>query len=94
MKLKVTSYREYDTRQGVGYECRTNIKGLSIWNDGDGGYTYFSGNKYTKNGKIIREYSEKYNEDQIETLIDEFLGITPGQKLEIEKEFKAKFNLS
>jgi len=27
-------------------------------------------------------------------LIDEFLGITPDQKSEIEKEFKAKFNLS
>ena len=93
-KLKVTSYREFDTRRGVGYESKTNVKGLSIWNDGDGGCTYFSGNEHTTSGKIIGEYSEKYNENQIEVLIDEFLGITPQQKQKIEKEFKAKFNLS
>jgi hypothetical protein len=93
MKLKVTSYREFDTRRGVGYESKTNVKGLSIWNDGDGGCTYFSGNEHTTSGKIIGEYSEKYNENQIEVLIDEFLGITPQQKQKIEKEFKAKFNL-
>ena len=93
MKLKVTSYREFDTRRGVGYESKTNIKGLSIWNDGDGGGTYFSGNEYTKDYRLIGRYSEKYNENQIEVLIDEFVGITPDQKSEIEKEFKAKFNL-
>ena len=84
MKLKVTSYREFDTRRGVGYESKTNVKGLSIWNDGDGGCTYFSGNEHTTSGKIIGEYSEKYNENQIEVLIDEFLGITPQQKQKIE----------
>tara|TARA_Y100000385_G_C13081994_1_gene634440 strand:- start:584 stop:892 length:309 start_codon:yes stop_codon:yes gene_type:complete len=93
MKLKVISYREFDTRRGVGYESKTNIKGLSIWNDGDGGCTYFSGNEYTKDYRLIGRYAEKYNENQIEVLIDEFLGITPDQKSEIEKEFKAKFNL-
>jgi len=93
-KLKVTSYREFDTRRGVGYECKTNAKGLSIWNDGDGGCTYFSGNEHTTSGKIIREYSEKYNENQIEVLIDEFHGITPQQKKEIEKQYKTKYNLS
>ena len=94
MKLKVTSYREFNTRRGVGYESKTNIKGLSVWNDGDGGCTYFSGNEHTKGYRLISRYSEKYNENQIEVLIDEFLGITPSQKSEIEKEFKAKFNLS
>ena len=94
MKLKVTSYREFNTRRGVGYESKTNIKGLSVWNDGDGGCTYFSGNEHTKDYRLISRYSEKDNEKQIEVLIDEFLGITPSQKSEIEKEFKAKFNLS
>ena len=75
-KLKVTSYREFDTRRGVGYECKTNVKGLSIWNDGDGGCTYFSGNEHTTSGKIIWEYSEKYNENQIEVLIDSSDGIS------------------
>jgi|TARA_R110001606_G_scaffold344135_1_gene492805 hypothetical protein len=94
MKLKVTSYREFDTRRGVGYESKTNIKGLSIWNDGDGGGAYFSGNEYTKDYRLIGRYSEKYNENQIEVLIDEFLGITPQQKQEIEKQYKTKYNLS
>ena len=93
MKLKVISYREFNTRRGVGYESKTNIKGLSIWNDGDGGCTYFSGNEHTKDYRLIGRYSEKYNENQIEVLIDEFLGITPDQKLKEEKKFKAKFNL-
>ena len=93
MKLKVISYREFNTRRGVGYESKTNIKGLSIWNDGDGGCTYFSGNEHTKDYRLISRYSEKYNENQIEVLIDEFLGITPDQKLKEEKKFKAKFNL-
>ena len=88
MKLKVTSYREFDTRRGVGYECKTNIKGLSIWNDGDVGYNVIAGNEYTKDYRLIGRYSEKYNENQIEVLIDEFLGITPQQIKEIEKQYK------
>ena len=74
MKLKVTSYREFETRKG--YESKTNIKGLSIWNDGNGGGTYFDGNEYTKDYRLIGRYSEKYNEKQIEALIDEFLRTT------------------
>jgi hypothetical protein len=92
MKLKVTSYREFDTRRGVGYESKTNIKGLSIWNDGDGGGTYFSGNEHTTSGKILTAF--QYNENQMEVLIDEFLGITPEQRLEQENQFKTKYNLS
>jgi len=74
MKLKVTSYREFETRRGVGCECKTNVKGLTIWNDGNGGETFFDGNEHTTSGKVIGEYSKKYNENQIEILIDEFLG--------------------
>ena len=38
----IASIREYETSRGVGFECTTN-KG-SIWNDGNGGGTYFRAN--------------------------------------------------
>lgn len=38
----IASIREYETSRGVGFECTTN-KG-SIWNDGNGGGTYFEAN--------------------------------------------------
>jgi hypothetical protein len=61
-RLKVTSVRYFETRRGLGYECKTNIKGLSIWNDGNGGGTYFSSN----------DNSIVYSEQQLESLIDEY----------------------
>lgn len=70
--LKVTSIRYFETRRGLGYECRTNVKGLSIWNDGNGGGTYFSGNEYSKSGREIGSYSKKYNEQELESLIDKY----------------------
>jgi CRISPR/Cas system Type II protein with McrA/HNH and RuvC-like nuclease domain len=70
--LKVTSVRYFETRRGLGYECRTNVKGLSIWNDGNGGGTYFSGNEYSKSGREIGSYSKKYNEQELESLIDKY----------------------
>jgi len=36
--MKVTSIRYWETRQGVGYEAKTDQG--SIWNDGNGGATY------------------------------------------------------
>ena len=45
-QLKVTGVRYFETRRGLGYECKTNIKGLAIWNDGNGGGTYFSSSDY------------------------------------------------
>tara|TARA_R100000900_G_scaffold132509_3_gene108959 strand:- start:160 stop:423 length:264 start_codon:yes stop_codon:yes gene_type:complete len=87
MKLKVTSYREFNTRRGVGYECKTNVKGIEIWNDGDGGGTFIENSERNDEYHHLTEY-------QLEILIDEFLGITPYQRLEEEKKFKAKFNLS
>ena len=87
MKLKVTSYRQFDTRRGVGYECKTNAKGIEIWNDGDGGGTFI------ENSQRNDEYHH-LTEHQLEILIDEFLGITPQQKKEIEKQYKTKYNLS
>jgi len=41
-KLKVKSIRYFETRRGVGYQAKTNIKGVEIWNDGYGGETYLS----------------------------------------------------
>ena len=73
--LKVTSIRYFETRRGLGYECRTNVKGLSIWNDGNGGQTFFDGNEYTKNYKQVSEYNNMYNDSKLEELIDEFEGV-------------------
>jgi|TARA_R110000782_G_scaffold41085_3_gene94509 hypothetical protein len=41
--LKVTDIRYFQTRRGVGYECQTNVKGITIWNDGNGGATFLDG---------------------------------------------------
>jgi hypothetical protein len=68
--LQVTSVRYFETRRGLGYECKTNVRGISIWNDGDGGHTYVDGNEYTKNYFIVLDYSAKYSEKQLEELID------------------------
>jgi len=41
--MKVTSVRYFETRRGLGYQCKTNIKDIEIWNDGNGGGTYIDG---------------------------------------------------
>ena len=41
--LTVTKIRYFETRRGVGYECQTNVKGITIWNDGNGGITFLDG---------------------------------------------------
>tara|TARA_R100000697_G_scaffold115834_1_gene135887 strand:+ start:242 stop:475 length:234 start_codon:yes stop_codon:yes gene_type:complete len=66
--LEVTSVRYFETRKGYGYECKTNIHDISIWNDGMGGGTYlaFRGNK---NG--FPEFHE-YTENDLEMLIDNY----------------------
>ena len=47
--MKVISIRYFKTSRGIGYEAKTD-KG-SIWNDGNGGATYFEPNypKYKRN---------------------------------------------
>ena len=37
--IKVTSVRYFETPRGLGYQVKTNCG--TIWNDGDGGETYF-----------------------------------------------------
>ena len=66
--LEVTSVRYFETRKGYGYECKTNIHDISIWNDGMGGGTYLASNSrvywdcgYTENDleRLIDNYEEK-----------------------------------
>ncbi len=66
-KLKVISVKYFETRKGLGYECKTNVKGLSIWNDGVGGSTYISINEDARvdTGHIL-------SQQQLESLIDEY----------------------
>ena len=64
--MKVTSVRYFETRRGLGYQCKTNIKDIEIWNDGNGGGTYVDG--ALKDIKLLKEYTE----DELEKLIDEY----------------------
>jgi len=68
--LKVKSIRYFETNKGlVGYQCKTNIDGVEICNDGMGGATYLDGAfKYTKNFEHLSEW-------QLEELIDEYEGL-------------------
>jgi hypothetical protein len=48
--MKVTNIRYFNTLNGVGYECHTNIDGVRICNHGTGGATFIDGAfKDTKN---------------------------------------------
>jgi len=73
--MKVTSVRYFETNRGLGYQCKTNIKGIEILNDGNGGGTYVDG--AFKNIKLLKDYTE----DELEHLIDEYEML----KLEIVK---------
>lgn len=64
-KFKITSIRYFETRRGLGYECATNAKGISIWNDGNGGGTYLN------NDNMNDDYHH-LTEDQLERLIDKY----------------------
>lgn len=66
-KLKVTSIRYFDTRRGVGYQCKTNVQNVEIWNDGDGGGTYIPVDYYSA-------HYTKLSESTLESLIDDYEG--------------------
>ncbi|MAE55903.1 MAG: hypothetical protein CMK23_07895 [Porticoccaceae bacterium] len=64
--MKVTSIRYFETNKGIGYQCKTNIEGIQICNDGVGGATYLDGAfKYTKNFDHLSELD-------LEDLIDQY----------------------
>ena len=72
--LKVTSIRYFETRRGVGYECKTNNKDVSIWNDGNGGGTYIDVRLMRINkacSSLISKY-ERLSESCLESLIDNY----------------------
>ena len=64
--MKVKSVRYFETNRGTGYEAKTD-KG-SIWNDGNGGCTYFDADYPTYHNRDFNHLSE----DDLEKLIDEF----------------------
>ena len=66
-ELKVLSIRYFDTRRGVGYQAKTNVDGVEIWNDGDGGCTFLDGENAHK-----YKHLDWDGEDKMDKLIDEF----------------------
>ena len=75
-QLKVTGVRYFETRRGLGYECKTNVKGLAIWNDGNGGGTYLSSSDYDiMKGRDVAKYEEEYGETDLEHLINVYEGV-------------------
>jgi hypothetical protein len=67
--MRVKSIRYFKTRRGLGYEAKTE-KG-SIWNDGNGGGTYFEAD-YPKYKKI--QFSH-LTESDLEKMIDIYEGV-------------------
>ena len=74
-QLKVTSVRYFKTRRGLGFECKTNIKGLTIWNDGNGGGTYldFDFNKFKE--KELYQKLYELTEMDLEHFINVYEGV-------------------
>ena len=64
--LKVTSIRYFETRRGTGYEVKTNVDGIEIWNDGEGGPIFLEGSS-----RDLLPYKH-LGEADLHKLIDEF----------------------
>ena len=64
--LKVKSIRYFKTNRGLGYQAKTNIKGIEILNDGQGGGTYLEG-KYSK---LLSLNLEEKTERELEHLLN------------------------
>ena len=61
----VKSVRYFETNRGLGYEAKTNEG--SIWNDGNGGPTYFEPQYPKYNNKDFTDFSESDLESMIDT---------------------------
>ena len=69
--ITVKSVKYFETSRGLGYEAKTNEG--SIWNDGNGGATYFEP-KYPKyTNKDFGDFI--YDERILESLINKYEGI-------------------
>ena len=75
-ELKVTGVRYFETRRGVGCECKTNPPDIIIWNDGNGGGTYVAPSVAAKN---MGAYD--LTESHLENMINLFEGIEDVYKL-------------
>ena len=64
--LKVTSVRYFETRRGTGYQVKTNVDGIEIWNDGEGGPIFLEGSS-----RDLLPYKH-LGENDLHKLIDEF----------------------
>ena len=60
MALEVTSVRYFETRRGLGYQCKTNVNSVEIWNDGNGGATYTTGGGYTPHESDLERLIDNY----------------------------------
>ena len=69
-KIIVQNIRYFRTRRGLGYEPKTNLG--TIWNDGNGGCTYFEPDydKGLKNSDF-----DHLTEDYLENLLNIFEGV-------------------
>ena len=67
--LKVTRVRYFETHRGLGYECQTNVTGMRIINEGNGGCTWLQNHSGIK---LTSEDWEKYNDECLESLIDTY----------------------
>jgi len=87
--LKVISVRYFETRRGLGYECKTNIPNVTIWNDGCGRGTYFENCMEAKYHKL---YDLEKDQDYMEGLIDDYESLTreptPADDIENLKAIK------
>tara|TARA_R110001583_G_scaffold64818_3_gene187658 strand:- start:8 stop:271 length:264 start_codon:yes stop_codon:yes gene_type:complete len=58
MNLEVSSIRYFETNRGIGYKAKTNLKGVQILNDGQGGETYLETQTPKRENKELYELSE------------------------------------
>lgn len=69
MNINIKNIRYFKTRRGLGYEVKTD-KG-TIWNDGNGGSTYFEADYPKYHSKDFSHLSEW----DLESLIDKYEGV-------------------
>jgi hypothetical protein len=67
MNLEVSSIRYFKTNRGIGYQAKTNLKGVQICNDGIGGETYLETQTPKRENKELYELSEWDLEELLNT---------------------------